>query len=109
MRIIASTFALALLSFTMACPTATSPQRDADAMKTATPSLCAQACSCMNSLSCPEANPPDSGDNCETVCNHTIDSGVFDMKPACLAAAQTLADLQACGTVKCAVGASTHK
>jgi hypothetical protein len=106
---LSSTMLLALLSFTMACPTAVSPKRDADVMQTPTPSLCAQACARMNSLSCPEANPRDSGDTCEQVCDHTIDSGLFDMKPACLAAAQTLDDLHACGTVVCAVSASTHK
>lgn len=64
-------------------------------------SICAAACARLDALGCPEAHPPV-GDSCVNVCNHTETTKVFDLKPACIANAQTVDAVHACGTVVCA-------
>jgi|GEM_PF-2371693 hypothetical protein len=67
---------------------------------------CPAACANLNRLGCPEASSVDA---CTTMCTKTQDAGITDLKPAQLAAAQTVADVQAVGTVACDVdpGAAT--
>ena len=63
--------------------------------------VCAKACAALKKIGCPEAETTPKGDSCVVVCNHTQASKKFDMKPACLAKAETVGDVQFCGTVRC--------
>lgn len=63
--------------------------------------VCDEACAELAALGCPEALPAG-GQSCSRVCVHTL-GGVFDLKPACIAAAHSRAEVRACGTVKCDV------
>ena len=60
---------------------------------------CADACDVLNELGCPEAERSANGDDCELVCMRA--SELRDMKLGCVAAATTMIDLRACGTVRC--------
>lgn len=61
---------------------------------------CAQACANLRKLGCPEGSSVDGGDSCERVCGVTY-VGVFNIKPACVASASSVAGVRACGTVRC--------
>ena len=52
-------------------------------------------------LRCPEADDADGGDSCEVACRHAQEGGLTDLRPRCLAAAKTVDELRACGSVKC--------
>jgi hypothetical protein len=62
---------------------------------------CAKACINLRMIKCPEGDANDGGDSCEVTCRHAQASGLTDLKPTCLAMAQTKAEAVACGTVKC--------
>jgi hypothetical protein len=62
-------------------------------------SPCSKACANLRALGCPEG-APDAGESCEVVCKHT-ENGPFNLKPACLEAAKTVAAVRACKTVTC--------
>jgi hypothetical protein len=101
---------LALLSFTMACPTSkpVAPVGDASdgAAKdgvTVSPSLNVQACARLRTCNCPESLPTDTGDSCETLFDRTATTKQFDLKPQCIVDALTCDAVRACGTVVCAV------
>jgi hypothetical protein len=63
-------------------------------------SACSRACNNLQAMGCPEGNP-DGGDGCYMTCMHAMQSGVFDVKPDCIAAANTADMIRACGSVKC--------
>lgn len=62
---------------------------------------CKAACEALERLGCPEAKPADAGQGCQEVLEHAQTSGKFDLKPYCVAAAKSRADLAKCGTVRC--------
>ena len=62
---------------------------------------CVKACVVLERLDCPEARKLDGGLNCYGVCAETVSSGKFDLKPECVGAASTLAEVRACGSVRC--------
>ncbi len=99
MRFLAASFLLAILSFTMACPTRTPvvPVDASDAAQevTVTVSSCAQACARMRVFNCREAMPDDASDSCEVTCNHS--QLLFNMHPDCVVKAKTIDDVRACG------------
>ena len=91
------------------CPSVT-PDGDAGSVDAAEHDLdavklddCARACATMRlpSIRCPEADPVDAGDSCETVCRHVATTGLTDLKPKCIASAKTVEEVRACGTVRC--------
>lgn len=61
---------------------------------------CYAACVTLVNLGCPEGNP-SSGASCIDVCVHTEQTGVFELKPSCIASARTVDGVKACGTVRC--------
>jgi hypothetical protein len=63
--------------------------------------MCAKACANLATLGCPEARRVDGGQTCYAVCVHTEETHKFDLKPTCLAAAKTVAEAKACGSVRC--------
>jgi hypothetical protein len=63
--------------------------------------VCAHACDVLRAAQCPEGFTVDGGESCEVVCRHA-QQGAFDIKPACIAAATNAAQVQSCGTVRCA-------
>lgn len=67
----------------------------------AAPSACASACANLRRLGCPEGETADGGKSCVDLCDQLQASGKFDMKPACVAAAQTREELAACKTARC--------
>lgn len=62
---------------------------------------CAKACINLGALGCPEARAVDGGQSCYAVCAHAEETHKFDLKPACLAAAKSIAEAKACGSVRC--------
>lgn len=64
------------------------------------PPLCVKVCTNLARLHCPEAVTPDGGKPCVEVCQHSEAIGLT-LKPSCVAAAKTLDELRACGTVRC--------
>jgi len=69
---------------------------------------CAAACAKMKTLRCPEAEQPDGGKTCYLLCADAEGSGKFSLKSECLARAGTVADLRACGTVRCVLPPGDH-
>ena len=61
---------------------------------------CTEACDTLAYLNCPEAEQRDGGDTCRSVCM-TAELGKFGLKPACVAAAKSVTEVRACGTVRC--------
>jgi hypothetical protein len=64
------------------------------------PSGCPAACASLRDLGCPEGQPSAAGTSCEDICARTESSGMFDLHPACVAGARSVADARACG-VRC--------
>ncbi len=104
-RIIAFVFPVLLL----ACPpTAVVPTTDADASTVDAGVLydaprfssCHNACEVVIKF-CPHEAAFENNAACEKVCEHTQETKTFDMKPACLAVARSVAEVRACGTVRC--------
>ena len=62
---------------------------------------CKNACLRLRQLGCPEAETPDGGKTCYMLCADAEASGKFRLKPDCVAAAQTVETVRACGTVRC--------
>ncbi|MGA9210472.1 MAG: hypothetical protein WB347_21940 [Terriglobales bacterium] len=59
--------------------------------------ICQAACANLATLGCAEGIDP----TCVTTCTSAQTRGLTDLKPACLAAAIGVGDVQACGTVAC--------
>lgn len=76
-----------------------------DAAKKKGEAACVAACANLRKLGCP-AGSEDAGQGCTSVCIHTVDSKLFNMNAPCLAAAKTVKEARACGTIstttKCA-------
>lgn len=62
---------------------------------------CEAACAKLAALGCPEADTLDGGKSCAQLCLDSEASGKFNLKPACVAGAQTVEQVRACGTVRC--------
>jgi hypothetical protein len=58
---------------------------------------CTEACANLVVLGCSEGTDP----TCATTCQEAQDSGKLDLRPACLAAAKSVGEVLACGTVVC--------
>lgn len=105
---------LALPTLLLACPPSPATVVDAGDGSAPPPTAtvvdstsCAPACANLTKLGCPEGNPPAGvGAACITTCQKA-QAGGFDMKPACLAAATSVAAVQACGSVACKTGANS--
>jgi len=73
---------------------------DADASVFDGGDMCAAMCTTLVNLGCPEGHPIN-GASCVDVCLHTEQTGVFELKPACVATAHDIDGVKACGTVRC--------
>ena len=58
---------------------------------------CSEACANLVVLGCAEGSDP----SCAATCQEAQDSGKIDLRPACLAAAKSVGEVLACGTVVC--------
>ncbi len=58
---------------------------------------CSAFCAILTQLGCSEGAQA----NCASTCRHVIDSGLTDLKISCVSAAKTVAQVKACGSVKC--------
>jgi hypothetical protein len=58
---------------------------------------CQRACDNLAAMGCPEG----ANLGCVQACSHAQLSGVFDIKPECIAAANTPNMVRQCGTVRC--------
>ena len=72
------------------------PGADWDAMPHGDPSECDQACSSLERLGCPEAQPTPAGASCSAVC--TANAGRLDT--SCVVRAQTIEQVRTC-RVRC--------
>jgi hypothetical protein len=63
--------------------------------------VCMAMCLNLAKHLCPEALGVDGGDSCYALCVHSEGTKQFNLKPACIVAAKTDADIRACGTVRC--------
>ena len=94
----ASTMALAMLVIVQCTPTPVTPPTDGgrDASSGDSGDAIARACQNLATLGCAEGNA-----SCVTTMQHAQSTGITDLKPACLAAAKSKADVRACGSVAC--------
>lgn len=104
-------FALALMSMMMACPTP-KPVVPADASDGATldgvqitTSSCHEAMVRLQQLNCPEGDVPDVGDNYEQACAHGQSTREFDLRPDCIVHAVDIPQLQRDCNIHCLRGA----
>jgi hypothetical protein len=74
---------------------------DAAVVLDAAGTQCMRACATLKKLGCPEAETPDGGDTCVTLCQRAQDTRKFDMRPQCVSDAGSVEQLRACGTVRC--------
>lgn len=91
---------LAGITVGSACPTPMPPVPPGPTpiQPDAAPGTAAEAtCANLQRLGCPEGLRPD----CVVVVQKTIDLRTTDLKLDCLIAAETIAAVQACGTVEC--------
>lgn len=65
------------------------------------PSACGDACVQLAKLGCPESTPKPGEESCFIVCTRAEETKRFSLKPACIAKAATVAEVRACGTVRC--------
>jgi len=84
-------YAIAALVALEACPPA--PVTIPDSGDTSPAGVCAH----LAALTCAEGQAP----NCAAVFAHAQDSGLTDLKPACLASATTKEAARKCGSVQC--------
>lgn len=101
MRILAASFLLALLSFTMACP-APAPVTPVDASDaaqeyTVTTSVNALACQNLRAHNCSEGFAADGGDTCEAIFDREDRLHNFQFHAQCVADAKTVDVIRACG------------
>jgi len=61
---------------------------------------CCAACRTFAKFGCPEAQV-DGGDGCVGACRHAETTGIVDPHAACVVAAQSLQQVQACGAGTC--------
>lgn len=82
-------------------PPADSPDAEDPPEGSAAIPACSRACAALERLGCPEAERPDGGRTCYAVCADAERGGKFSLKPSCVAASKSVAELRACGTVRC--------
>lgn len=64
-------------------------------------SPCGDACVQLAKLGCPESTPKPGEESCYVVCARAEETKRFSLKPTCIAKAATVAEVRACGTVRC--------
>jgi len=94
-------FVLCIVGGCQGCPKPVPTPATDGSMDMASLDDCAKACINLRLIKCPEGDTNDGGDSCETTCRHAQTSGLTDLKPSCLAMANSQAEAVACGTVKC--------
>lgn len=65
-------------------------------------SACTVACSNLERLGCPEADPPVvERAGCVPVCEHMVSSGKFRLDVSCIVAARSVEAVRVCAGVRC--------
>jgi len=78
------------------CPEPEVPVHGDKPLDAGSPADCKAACDRMRALKCPEGQPDDEGNTCETVCEHVESSGTVTLDPVCVTKIKSCTDIDRC-------------